>query len=266
MKLALDRYAHLKSPIHSWQQEYKLIGLLGLVFAFSFVRSLALLPVIVTISALLFWLSKLPFSYLISRLRYPGWFILAVVVLLPFTTGDTTIWQWRWLSLSQEGCRSALLITVRFLCVFTTSIVLFGTAPFLKSIKALKNLGLSKVIVDIALLSYRYLEELGVVLSTMQTAIKLRGFNHHKINYSYLQVLASVLGSLFVRSYERSNRIYHAMILRGYGHNREISERKTDYSLNETPSDKINIVNSLGLVICLLLAVAILFTDNFVFS
>ena len=266
MKLAIDRYAHLKSPIHSWQQEYKLIGLLGLVFAFSFVKSLVLLPLIVAISALLFLLSRLPFSYLISRLRYPGWFILAVVILIPFTTGDTIIWQWKWLSLSQEGCRSALLITVRFLCVFTTSIVLFGTAPFLKSIKALQNLGLSKVIVDIALLSYRYLEELGTILSTMQTAIRLRGFNHHKINHSYLQVLASLLGSLFVRSYERSNRIYHAMILRGYGHNREISQQKNDYLISKMPFNRLYLTNFLGLVICLLLSMTILFTDNFVFS
>ena len=178
MKLALDRYAHLKSPIHSWQQEHKLIGLLGLVFAFSFVKSLVLLPIIIAISTSLFLLSRLPASYLLSRLRYPGWFILAVVLLIPFTTGNKVIWQWGWLSMSQEGCQSALLITVRFLCVFTTSLVLFGTAPFLRSIKALKNLGLSKVIVDIALLSYRYLEELGETLNTMQVAVRLRGFNH----------------------------------------------------------------------------------------
>jgi len=266
MKLAIDRYAHLKSPIHSWQQEYKLIGLLGLVFAFSFVKSLVLLPLIAVISALLFLLSRLPFSYLISRLKYPGWFILAVVLLIPFTTGETIIWQWKWLSLSQEGCQSALLITVRFLCVFTTSIVLLGTAPFLKSIKALKNLGLSKIIVDIALLSYRYLEELGSILSTMQTAIKLRGFNHQKISYSYLRVLASLLGSLFVRSYERSNRIYHAMILRGYDHNRQMSEQKNNYSLDKMSLNKLNLANVLGLVLCLFLAMTIFFTDNFVFS
>jgi cobalt/nickel transport system permease protein len=33
-----------------------------------------------------------------------------------------------------------------------------------------------------------------------------------------LNTLASLAGSLFVRSYERSDRIYRAMILRGYGH------------------------------------------------
>ena len=30
-------------------------------------------------------------------------------------------------------------------------------------------------------------------------------------------VLASLAGSILVRSYERSDRVYHAMMLRGYG-------------------------------------------------
>jgi cobalt/nickel transport system permease protein len=258
MKLALDRYAYLKSPIHSWQQEYKLIGLLGLIFAFSFVRSLSLLPIIIAISVAFFLLSKLPFSYLVSRLRYPGWFILAVVFLLPFTAGKTILWSWGWLSFKQEGFQSALLIVVRFLCILTLSIVLFGTAPFLRSIKALRFLGLPKIIVDMTLLSYRYLEELGETLNTMERAIKLRGFNHHQLNRRYLQVIASLVGSLFVRSYERSNRIYHAMILRGYGNN---EKQEQPHKLNS--NIKHNYYNVWGTIICLSLAVMILITEAF---
>lgn len=258
MKLAIDRYAYLKSPIHSWQQTYKLVGLLGLIFAFSFVESISLLPIIIVISIIFFVVSNLPLRYLISRLRYPGWFILAVVFLLPFTVGNTVIWQWNGISINQEGCLNALLILVRFFCILTLSLVLFGTAPFLDSIKALRSLGLPKAIVDMALLSYRYLEELGETLSTMQKAIKLRGFNNHKLNLRYLEVIASLLGSLFVRSYERSNRIYHAMILRGYGSN---------YSLaNSTKKDAkadSSQYNLWGTLVCLFVAVSILVAEVF---
>ena len=256
MKLALDRYAYLKSPIHSWQQQYKLIGLLGLIFAFSFVQSLVLLPIIMIISAIFFLLSRFPFSYLISRLRYPGWFILAVVCLIPFTVGDNILLQWNWLVLKQEGCYSALLILVRFFCIFTLTLVLFGTAPFLQSIKALRSLRLPNVIVDMTLLSYRYLEELGETLNTMQKALKLRGFNSHQFNRRYLQVIASLVGSLFVRSYERSNRIYHAMILRGYGNNdRQNNWQKNNYS------KKFIRYNIGATIICLLLSVSLLVTE-----
>ena len=259
MKLALDRYAYLKSPIHSWQQEYKLIGLLGLIFAFSFIQNLELLPAIIIISAIFFVLSRLPFSYLMSRLRYPGWFILAVVFLLPFTVGDTIFLQLGWLELRLEGCQTALLIVVRFFCILTLSLVLFGTAPFLHSIKALRTLGLPKAIVDMTLLSYRYLEELGETLTTMQKAIQLRGFNHHQLNRRYLQVIASLVGSLFVRSYERSNRIYHAMILRGYGNNNELP------NVPSKNSSQDNRYDFWATVACLTIAITLIVVEVFVF-
>ncbi|MEM9274889.1 MAG: cobalt ECF transporter T component CbiQ [Cyanobacteria bacterium P01_F01_bin.143] len=218
MKLTLDRYAHLESPMHRWQQKYKLIGLLGLIFAFSFISSLILLPIIISITIIIFATSRLPLSYLISRLRYPGYFILAVVFLLPFVAGDTIIWQWGWLNLRWEGCQETLLIVVRFFCILTVSLVLFGTATVLNSIKGLRGLGLPQVILDMTLLTYRYLEELGEMLKTMQRAMRLRGFNPHRFNYRQIEILTRLIGSLIVRSYERSTRIYQAMILRGYGY------------------------------------------------
>ncbi|MGB7519918.1 MAG: CbiQ family ECF transporter T component, partial [Spirulinaceae cyanobacterium] len=164
MKLALDRYAYLDSVIHQWEQRSKLIALLPLIFAFAFVEHLILLPAMLLLTATLFYLSRLPFSFLLSRLRYPGWFILGVVIFLPFVAGDTALFSLGFLEIKQEGCLQVLLIITRFLCILTVSLILFGTAPFLTSIKALRSLGLPDTIVDMMLLSYRYLEELGDTL------------------------------------------------------------------------------------------------------
>ena len=221
MKLVLDKYAYLDSPIHRWQHSYKLIGLLSLIFAFAFIQSLWLLPAIVGITTVLFACSKLPVSFLLTRLRYPSWFIGAVVLFLPFVSGDTVILHLGHLTLKQEGCEDALLISVRFFCILTVSLVLFGTAPFLSSIKSMRSLGLPPVIVDMTLLAYRYLEELGEMLTTMQRAMKLRGFQPQSLNRRYLQIFAQLTGTILVRSYERSLRIYQAMILRGYGYQRD---------------------------------------------
>jgi cobalt/nickel transport system permease protein len=92
MKLALDQYAHLDSPLHRWHQQLKLIALGGLIFAFAFVETLALLPVMIAITAILFGLSKLPLRFLLSRLQYPGIFIAAVVIVLPLVSGETVLW------------------------------------------------------------------------------------------------------------------------------------------------------------------------------
>ena len=217
MKLALDRYAYLDSVIHHWEQRSKLIALLVLIFAFAFVEHLILLPAMVVITATFFHLSRLPFSFLISRLRYPGWFILGVVIFLPFVAGDTVLFSLGFLEIKQEGCLQVLLILIRFLCILTISLILFGTAPFLTSIKAMRSLGLPQTIVDMMLLSYRYLEELGDTLQTRQRAMKMRGFKNKKFSLRNLKILAGLTGSLLVSSYEKSKGVYQAMLLRGYG-------------------------------------------------
>jgi cobalt/nickel transport system permease protein len=62
-----------------------------------------------------------------QRLSYPGLFILTLVLLLPFTVGDTVMGQWGWLALRQEGLQATLLIVGRFLSILTLGFVLLGT-------------------------------------------------------------------------------------------------------------------------------------------
>ena len=83
MNLDLEAYVHLNSPLHRWDPRYKLIGLFALCFAFALVEDLRLLPAMVGVTALLYGVSRLPLAFLWQRLRYPGWFILGVVILLP---------------------------------------------------------------------------------------------------------------------------------------------------------------------------------------
>ena len=63
-----------------------------------------------------------------------------------------------------------------------------------------------------------YIYEIGNDLETMETAMGLRGFRARRPGSRTLSVLASLTGSILVRSYEQSERIYKAMVLRGYGH------------------------------------------------
>jgi cobalt/nickel transport system permease protein len=67
------------------------------------------------------------------------------------------------------------------------------------------------------LLSFRYLHEIGSDLQRMRTSMKLRGFDGHRFSLRGLRMPAWLSGSILVRSYERSEWVYKAMILRGYG-------------------------------------------------
>jgi cobalt/nickel transport system permease protein len=255
MKFALDEYAHLDSPIHRWQPKYKLIGLIALIFAFSSVKDWHLIPAMLIVTGILYALSKLPLSFLWKRLRYPSLVLLGIVVFLPFVSGKTVILQLGFLSLRQEGCLASLLIISRFLAIMTTGFVLFGTNSFLTTIKAMRGLGLSPIIADIILLSYRYLFELSRQLTMMQRASKLRGFEPRKLSKRNLSVYAAITGSLLVRSYEDSKQIYKAMQLRGYGHVLKESERAIA-PRKETRKTKVNQhkFDAIALFICLLIA------------
>lgn len=217
----LEAYSGLQSPLHCWTPRLKLVSLGALMFAFAAVNQLWLLPVMLLTVAIFYGLSHLPLGFLLGRLRYPGLFIAAVVVLLPFTSGETVLWQWGWLSLRQEGLATTGLVVCRFLSILTIGFILLGTTPFLTLIRAMRSLGLPAILADMTLLSYRYLFEVSDTLATMQQAMRLRGFGQQqrwlRLNPRMVKQLASLTGSLLIRSYERSERVYKAMRLRGYG-------------------------------------------------
>jgi cobalt/nickel transport system permease protein len=229
MNLQIDAYAHLDSVIHRWNPRQKLVALIALIFAFATVETLALIPAMAGATILLYALAKLPLSFLYHRLRYPGFFLMGIVVLLPWLSGETVIWQWHGLTLREEGLLAVVLIVARFLCILTVGLVLLGTMPFLTTIKAMRSLGLPPLLADMTLLTYRYLYDVASNLMTMKRAMRLRGFGAHdpsrpsRPSLAFLpkrrdlHLLASLTGSLFIRSYEQSEHIYKSMRLRGYG-------------------------------------------------
>lgn len=228
MKLGLDDYAHLDSPLHRWAPKCRLLGLGALIFAFSFVHSLALLPFMIGVTVILYSASNLPLSFLLLRLRFPGFFLLIVAILTPFFSGSTVLFHLGPLKLYQEGLQVFLLITTRFVCILTLGLILFGAAPFFINIRAMRSLGLSPILADMMLLAYRYVYEIGDYLSVMQTAMRLRGFRGDRLNRRSLSMLVTLAGSLLVRSYEKSEQVYKAMILRGYGQSLPIQKGPTE--------------------------------------
>ena len=217
MRLGLEEYARGDSSLHRWDPRYKLIGLMALVFALSYVRDLRTLPLTLVAAAVLLAKSRLPVPFWLSRLRAPGVFILLTALLLPLTSGSTVFFQLGPLALRREGCTQALLMVTKFTTILTTSLVLFGTAPYLTTIKAMRALGLPSLLCDMTLFAYRYIYVIGEDLETMDMAMGLRGFRRNRLGSRALAALSSLAGSLLVRSYERSERVHKAMILRGYG-------------------------------------------------
>ncbi|MDE5089041.1 MAG: cobalt ECF transporter T component CbiQ [Trichodesmium sp. St16_bin2-tuft] len=260
MKFALDEYANLNSPIHRWDVRYKLIGLISLMFAFATVKSWYLIALMLFLTIMLYGISKLPLSFLVNRLRYPGFFLLGVILLLPFISGKTIVLQFGFLTIRQEGCLAVILIVSRFFAIMTTCLTLFGTSSFLITLKGMRNLGISPIITDMLMLSYRYIFELSNQLNMMLKATKLRGFESDKISWRNLSVYAALIGSLLVRSYQQAERVYEAMLLRGYGNvfNKEshpiYSTARNDFKFGH---------NVIYLLLSLIIAISLIVVETF---
>ena len=189
------------------------------MLGFASVQQIQLVPVCLLVTAVLYMLSGLPWSFLRSRLRYPGLFLLGMVIALPLLSGSNILWQWGPIAIRQEGLVAMGLIAGRFLSIVTLGMVLLGTTPLLTLIDTLVSLGLPPLMAEMTLLAYRYLFDIADQLAHLRQAMRLRGFQPGGNRQSWQQ-LAAVTGTLLVRSYEQSERIYKAMRLRGYGSSR----------------------------------------------
>ena len=100
---SFETYIGGRSHLHSWTPRLKLVSLGLLMFAFAAVKHLQLVIPMLGITAILYGLSGLPLSFLRRRLRYPGLFILAVVLVLPFGSGETILAQLGPIALRHDG-------------------------------------------------------------------------------------------------------------------------------------------------------------------
>lgn len=203
------------SLLGRWEARLKVPALLLLVFSFAFVQDLYLLPVLVIFAGIIYSFSGLPLRHLMNRVRLPGFFLLAMAVILPFWSGQTVLWQLGPLALRQEGLLGLLLIAVKFISILTVVVALFGTTSLPQLTVALRTMGIPWLITDLLLFTYRYLYQLVYDLRRMRTAARLRGFTGTSI--SGLKPLAFIAGTMLIRSQEQSERVFQAMTLRGYG-------------------------------------------------
>ena len=156
----IDAFAGLESPIHRWDSRLKIVGLLALIVAFASVRDWRTLPVLIIVTVVIYAMSGMPWHVLRHRLAVPGYVILALIIFLPFVSGETVLASLGPIRLRCEGLTLALLIAGRLFCIVTLAFVMFGTDSFIRTIAALRALRLPDIMADMVLLTYRYLNEI----------------------------------------------------------------------------------------------------------
>jgi cobalt/nickel transport system permease protein len=94
-------------------------------------------------------------------------------------------------------------------------LVLLATAPLDALLKAAHSLRVPGLLVQLALLSYRYLLVLADELARLRVALRARGFRSRATRHAY-RTAGQVAGTLLVRGHERAERVHQAMRCRGF--------------------------------------------------
>ncbi len=207
-------YVHGHSPVHRLPSHVKvaalLVFLMGVVSTpreafWAFGLHASLLAVAAVLSGM-----RAPF--MLKRMAVEIPFIL-FATFLPFVGPDPRV-EVLGLSLSQEGLWGAWSILARATLGTGAAVLLAATTEVPEILAGLSRLKVPAVLVAIAGFMVRYLDVLADELGRMRTAAAVRGFRQR--GRGALRALASVAGSLFIRAFERGERIHAAIVVRGY--------------------------------------------------
>ncbi len=134
-------------------------------------------------------------------------------VLLPFVAQGPRV-QVAGVALSESGLVAAGGLLAKATLSVLAAVVLSATTEPRALLAGLERLRLPSLLVQILMFMIRYADVVGGELHRMRVARESRGFVGRGL--AALRVLGPAAGSLFVRSYERGERVHLAMLSRGY--------------------------------------------------
>jgi cobalt/nickel transport system permease protein len=222
----IDRYSSLDSPMHRFDPRAKIIAFLVLIFALVLLYDLKLAFIGLLGSILFLIASKLPFRFVFQHIKWVSFFILPFIVIMPLTVKGTEFFSFYAIRMTREGLEYGILVALRAYSAVILVLPMIATTRFDLTIKALDRLKVPNMLVQMLMFSYRYIFVFVVEFQRTWRAMAARGFKVKTSLYA-LRTVGKALGTLFVRSYERGDRVYNALRSRGYtGNPRTLVEFK----------------------------------------
>jgi cobalt/nickel transport system permease protein len=205
---------HGHSAVHRLPAHAKLVALLG------FVATVVLTPrtaypayaVYLVLVLLAQRFSRVPFGYYASRMVVEVPFVV-FALLMPFVAAGPRVALGP-LRLSESGLLGGWALLAKGTLGVMASLVLATTTEPRHVVAGLERLRLPQQLVQIMGFMVRYLEVVTGEMARMKVARESRGFRSRDIRS--WPVLATTAGALFIRSYERGERVHLAMLSRGY--------------------------------------------------
>ena len=207
-------YIHGHSVVHQLPAHLKILSLLG------FLSVVVATPISNLISYLFFaaaivmviLIARLPLLTVLRRSLIEIPFILFALLMPFFGTGAS--YQIAGFTLYQEGVIAGSSIVAKGTLGVLGAITLSSTTTAREILRGLERLKLPAIMVNIASFMLRYINVVTDEMERMRIARASRGFEARGIRD--WRILASVMATLFIRSYERGERVHLAMLSRGF--------------------------------------------------
>lgn len=200
----------------------KIISLISLIIIFSTIKN----PITLLVGTLVLFLTSLftgiSLKGFVKRLLWLLPFAGFMIILFPFITPGKELFLLTTplitISPTEEGLMKSLFLILRVLNATFCINLLVVTTPLNELLHGFRHLKVPSIMVSLIAFTLRYFEVLAAEVKSMQTARKARGFQSGKslFNRHTMKTIGLLIATLFLRASARGDRIYFAMLSRGY--------------------------------------------------
>ncbi|WP_405807936.1 cobalt ECF transporter T component CbiQ [Streptomyces sp. NBC_00210] len=207
-------YRHGHSPVHALPPHCKLAAVLAFVLVVVCTPREAMwaFGLYAVLLAAVAAAAHVPAGFLLRRLLIEIPFV-AFAVLMPFVVPGEQV-HVLGLSVSVPGLWGAWNVLAKGTLGVAASVILASTTELRSLLLGLQRLKLPPMLVQIASFMIRYGDVVTDEMRRMSIARRSRGFEAKGVRH--WGVLGKSAGALFIRSYERGERVHLAMVSRGY--------------------------------------------------
>lgn len=217
----LDVDETCRSLFHRWDPRVKILSLLLFAFITVSLRRWISISIALAIAVASVLAARTSLRWTAQRLGAVSGFVLMLLVIMPLTVpfheGDIRLMV-KGVPLGAANLRGlelAARIAAKAVIVAFIMEPMLRTSSFAVTMAAVHRLGVPVILCQMLLLMYRYVFVFRHEMQRMWVGMTVRGFRS-RTGRETLRDLGCFVGMLFVRSMERTQRVYEAMLCRGY--------------------------------------------------
>lgn len=222
MENVFERPIVKPSIIHNLDARVKVVSICCFVALTSTMNVVPLLATAVLFLLFLAGVARIPARYFFKRLMWMIPFGGILVVIFPFITPGVPFFELKaglfTLTASMEGLTRSAVLFFRVLAAVAALSLLTATTGVKGLMAAFKELRVPCLLVSLIEFTFRYVFLLTDEVQRMRTARRARCFvgGGSLLNRHVFKTTGQLVGILFIRSWERGERVYNAMLARGY--------------------------------------------------